>query len=79
MFNEFSTQNHRFFLKVQYFLFIADENISFAPFSKFKQKSLTAVGFEPTPGIPDQNAHALSIFQLESGALDRSATLSLHK
>ncbi len=35
------------------------------------------MGFEPTPVFTDQNAHFVSLyFKLESGALDRSATLT---
>ncbi|KRZ58215.1 hypothetical protein T02_15117 [Trichinella nativa] len=39
-------------------------------------KRLTAVGFEPTPVYTDQNTQYLAgKLSLESGALDRSATL----
>ena len=37
------------------------------------KKSLSEVGFEPTPTYVDQNTQK---FSLESGALDRSATLT---
>ncbi|KRZ86114.1 hypothetical protein T08_2338 [Trichinella sp. T8] len=40
-------------------------------------KRLTAVGFEPTPVYTDQNTQYLAgKLSLESGALDRSATLN---
>ena len=41
---------------------------------------LSEVGFEPTPTIVDQNALLSGVKEcLESGALDRSATLTLLK
>ena len=46
---------------------------------KMGKKLLSEVGFEPTPSFEDQNAHfseAKSV-SLESGALDRSAILTL--
>nr|XP_029491974.1 dehydrogenase/reductase SDR family member 12-like [Oncorhynchus nerka] len=39
-------------------------------------KSLSEVGFEPTPPFGDQNALSRKDFHLESGALDRSAILT---
>ena len=44
------------------------------------QKLLSEVGFEPTPTFVDQNAHSIQVksISLESGALDRSAILTLH-
>jgi hypothetical protein len=44
---------------------------------KKSKKNLTTVGFEPTPVYTDQNTHInVKFYQLESGALDRSAMLS---
>ena len=42
-------------------------------------KLLSEVGFEPTPSFEDQNAHfkEAKSTSLESGALDRSAILTL--
>ena len=45
-----------------------------------KHKNIVSeVGFEPTPSFEDQNAHFIEAksFSLESGALDRSAILTL--
>ena len=41
---------------------------------------MSEVGFEPTPTFVDQNAHSIQVksISLESGALDRSAILTLH-
>ena len=39
-------------------------------------KTLSEVGFEPTPTFVDQNAPIRKSFTLESGALDRSAILT---
>ncbi len=46
-----------------------------------KEKVLSEVGFEPTPSDEDQKALSLSVSKvhLESGALDRSAILTLYK
>ena len=46
--------------------------------SEFK-KIVSDVGFEPTPSFEDQNAHSIEVksSSLESGALDRSAILTL--
>ena len=43
------------------------------------KKLLSEVGFEPTPSFEDQNAHFIEAksISLESGALDRSAILTL--
>ena len=43
------------------------------------KKLLSEVGFEPTPSFEDQNAHfsEAKSKSLESGALDRSAILTL--
>ena len=44
-------------------------------------KGLSEVGFEPTPTFVDQNTHSATAlqrrFSLESGALDRSAILTI--
>ena len=46
---------------------------------KMTNKFLSEVGFEPTPTFVDQNAHSIVVkrISLESGALDRSAILTL--
>ena len=46
---------------------------------KMGKKLLSEVGFEPTPSFEDQNAHFIEAKSksLESGALDRSAILTL--
>ena len=44
----------------------------------FIVKTLSEVGFEPTPTFVDQNAPVRKSFTLESGALDRSAILTCH-
>ena len=41
-----------------------------------QQKVMSAVGSEPTPSYEDQNAQEVEVHALESGALDRSATLT---
>ena len=46
---------------------------------KTLKKNLSAVGFEPTPVFTDQNTHLKVLIKLESGALDRSATLTSYK
>ena len=69
MINLHSKKSNRFFL--------------FLPFInelKVKKKDiLSEVGFEPTPTFVDQNAHCYEVksLSLESGALDRSAILTL--
>ena len=42
------------------------------------KKTVSEVGFEPTPSFEDQNTHfrEAKSFALESGALDRSAILT---
>ena len=51
-----------------------------AYFRELHVKSLSEVGFEPTPTFVDQNTHSATVlqrrFSLESGALDRSAILT---
>ena len=41
-------------------------------------KTLSEVGFEPTPTFVDQNTPVRKSSTLESGALDRSAILTCH-
>ena len=41
-------------------------------------KRMTRVGFEPTPGYPDEKPAAAGKLSLESHALDRSAILPPH-
>ena len=56
-------------------------NLRWAIKKKKKKKSVSGVGFEPTPPYGDQNTHDCPCVQarllhLESGALDRSAILT---
>ena len=48
---------------------------------KMGKRLLSEVGFEPTPSFEDQNTHfsEAKSLSLESGALDRSAILTLLK
>ena len=48
---------------------------------KIGKRLLSEVGFEPTPSFEDQNTHfsEAKSLSLESGALDRSAILTLLK
>ena len=58
---------------------MAKRNESYNAIKGKKKNFLSEVGFEPTPSFEDQNSHfteAKSI-TLESGALDRSAILTL--
>ena len=48
----------------------------FCMFYFFIGKHLSDVGFEPTPTYVDQNTPVWKSFTLESGALDRSASLT---
>ncbi len=59
---------------VEFPLFLVNQKLNL----NWEKKYLTAVGFEPTPAFADQNTHLAYklCFKLESGALDRSATLS---
>ena len=44
-------------------------------FAKASAKTMTRVGFEPTPGYPDEKPAQAGKLSLESHALDRSAIL----
>ena len=64
------------------FFFSSIQNWREYCFSRKKEKKfLSEVGFEPTPTFVDQNAHFIEAksIALESGALDRSAILTLHQ
>ncbi len=43
--------------------------------NKWEEKDMTRVGFEPTPGYPDEKPAVAGKLSLESHALDRSAIL----
>ena len=62
---------------------ISQNFVTFSGYMNFNErrhkKFVSEVGFEPTPSFEDQNAHFIEAksISLESGALDRSAILTL--
>ena len=60
-----------------YFLGQDDQKLAYVVNSRVV-KTLSEVGFEPTPTFVDQNTPVRKSSTLESGALDRSAILTCH-
>ena len=65
------------FDKMPYFLGQDDQKLAYVVNSRVV-KTLSEVGFEPTPTFVDQNTPVRKSSTLESGALDRSAILTCH-